>query len=810
MKVSLNWIKEYVDLPEDLSISQLAHDLTMRTVEVEGWENPADDLRKVVIGKILSVGPHPNADRLRICQVEVGREKPLQIVCGGSNLYENELVVVAAPGSMVRWHGEGEPVEIKAGKLRGEVSEGMICAADELDLGSLFPAEEEHIIMDLTEFPGAEAGIELSDLLGLDDMILEIDNKSLTNRPDLWGHYGLARELAAIYGKELKELPNFEAPECPQFNVNIDDSQDCPRYAATVWEGLENGPSPFPIQMRLHLLEQEPKNLLVDLSNWVMLATGEPNHGFDRELLGEEIHVRRAKEGEKIKLLDGQELKLSSEDMVIANASEAVALAGIMGGDKHSIQDNTKSMVFETAIFDHSHVRKSSQRYNTRSEAEARFEKGIDIARVDQALGMMQALLAKYQPEAKITAHRDLRKVELETKKIKLDTKWLSSRLGQEVNTKEVEKLLTPLGFQLEEEGEDIVSVTVPSWRATGDVEETADLVEETARMIGYENFEAAPPVVRLASAIKEGALDLDRRIREFLAFEGEMQEVFTYPWMDEKLQRLCGQISDTSFKMSPAPAPELAHLRRSLLPGLLHAMKVNERYFEEFAIFEAGQVFEKIESELNPESNKDPVPTMRKHVAGLLFGADAWDLYLRAKGILETMPRRCSFGAFSFQKAEAPEWADRETYTAIFDQEGKQVGGLGLLSVASRDELSVRRGHAALFELKLDLIKSFDSRENEFEALPQFPQVEMDLSVLIPEEKTWAELVEEIGKRVDHIEFVDEYRGKQVPEGKRSITFRVRFGKEDGTMSAEEIEEKRQQLLKRLEKKLGAEIRSL
>lgn len=810
MKVSLNWIKEYVDLPKELSMTQLAHDLTMRTVEVEGYENPADGLRQVVIGTILSVAAHPDADRLRVCEVEVGKDRALQIVCGGSNLYVGEKVVVAAPGSRVRWHGEGEPVEIQVGKLRGVVSEGMICAADELSLGALFPAADEHEIMDLTDFPGAESGVELAELLDLDDMILEIDNKSMTNRPDLWGHYGLARELAAIYKRPLKCLPVFEKPAgLAEYDITVENGEDCSRYAATVWEGLENGPSPFAMRMRLQLLGHTPRNLLVDLSNYVMLATGEPNHAFDYEQAGDHITVRRAREGEKIELLDETELTLCPEDLVIANTHEAMALAGIMGGKAHSIRGNTVKMVFETAVFHPAQIRKTSQRYDIRTDSETRFEKGIDQARVDQALGLMQALLSELQPQAKLVAQGDVWARKQEEISLELDLNWLSRRLGRELYPIELDDLLKPLGFSTENIENNKVTVRVPSWRATGDISLNADLVEEAARMIGYENFEAIAPGVELHGAVQAPAPDLNRKVREFLASRGGLREVYTYPWQEDRFVRLCGE-DERTLCLSAPPAPEQATLRSSLIPGLLHAMKTNERYFEEFGIFESAQVFLKRELQ---EDSGDParyLPDCPTHLGALIFGNDAWALYRRAKGILEAMPRQCSFEPFSFRPAEeAAPWADRTTFTDILDARGERIGVLGLLSAAGKTELSVRRGNAAVFELDLSRVIPLPSRSNHFLALPQYPQVEMDFSILCSEELSWREIEEEIGKRVDQLELIDEYRGKQVPQGKKSLTFRVRYGRKDATLTAEEIEEKRTQLMNKLSKKLGAEIRA-
>lgn len=807
MKVSLNWIKDYIDLPADLTMEKLAYDLTMRTVEVEGWENPADGLRKVVIGQILSVEPHPDADRLRVCMVDIGAEQPLQIVCGGSNLRVGQKVVVAAPGSMVRWHGEGEPVEIKVGKLRGVRSEGMICASDELDLGGLFPAAESHEIMDLTDFPGAEAGVEVGELLKLDDMILEIDNKSMTNRPDLWGHYGIARELSAIYGLELKPLPVFELPASyDAYNVEIENPEDCPRYAATVWEGLQNGPSPYWLKLRLHLLGHNPRTLLVDLSNYVMLATGEPNHAFDHKAVGDMIRVRRARQGDHLVLLDDQEPRLSQEDILICADQEPVALAGIMGGKGHSIEADTQKIVFETAIFSPRRVRSSSQRHDIRTDSETRFEKGIDDARVDQAMALMQSLLKELQPEARITAHCDQHPQKQPETVILLDRTRVEKSLGREISGEEIEGLLKPLGFTCRMQSESELLVTVPCWRATGDVEEEADLIEEIARMIGYENFDYVAPTIELKHAVKAENFDLERRVREYLPVRCGLQEVFTYPWVEEKLLNVCGYPDEQSIAIVPPPSPETRYLRQSLLPGLIGAAKLNERYYSEFGLFEMTQVFAK-----NEQRNADgePLPVCDVHLGAVLFGSDAWRSFRELKGIIEMLPRYCACEELRFERREKGPWADPEVWLDITDKTGQKLGSLSLLSLAAKKEIGFKRGDLALLEINMTALKALASRTNHFTPLPQFPLVEMDFSVLCDEGVKWEDIIAEIGKRVSSVEFKEEYRGKQVPEGKKSLMFRVRFGKEDGTMSSEEIEEKRKSLVNRLSKKLNIEIRS-
>lgn len=383
MLLSLNWIKEYVDFPTDLTLEKLSHDLTMSTVEVEGIEDLGESLKNILVGKITKVESHPSADRLRVVMVNIGQEEDVQIVCGGSNLEVGQDVVVAIPGSFVTWHGEGDKVEIKASKLRGVESYGMICASEEIGLAGLFPSKDNHEIMDITHL-NAKAGEEISKVLNINDQILEIDNKSMTNRPDLWCHYGMARELAAIYKLKLKELPKINLENLSSgFDVEIENKEKCRRYSNLVYENVVVKDSPYWLKNALNKVGIRPKNLLVDITNYVMMVTGNPNHAFDKKKLSEKIVVRDAKKDEKLTLLDEQELKLKEEDLVIADNKQAIALAGIMGGIDDSISNDTNEMVIEVASFDKLSIRHTAKNYGLRTESSIRFEKGIDSDRVD-------------------------------------------------------------------------------------------------------------------------------------------------------------------------------------------------------------------------------------------------------------------------------------------------------------------------------------------------------------------------------------------------------------------------------------------
>lgn len=802
MKISLKWIKNYVDLPETLTMEKLSYDLTMRTVEVEGYESFREKYAHIVVGEILSVSPHPDADKLRVTSVNVGEGEPVQIVCGGSNLYEGEKVVVALPGAMVVWHGEGEPVKIKKTKMRGVESYGMICGADEVGLSDLFPPSGDHEIVDL-KGTDCKAGDSVADVVGFDDEVLEIDNKSLTNRPDLYCHYGIARELAAIYGLELKELPTFEAPKVPEYEIKIEDPALCQRYVGMVFSGMENRPSPLWLKTALLSVGMRSINLIVDLTNYVMLSVGQPTHAFDKIHVKGGIVVRSAKKGETLKLLDDTVLELDETNLLIADHEKAIGLAGIMGGKDDSVLPETTEVVLEVANFNYSSVRHSLKEFDLRTEAAIRFEKSLDTQRVDQALGLFQKLLKELMPSATIEAMTDCYPVKTAPRDVVVKLSFLNERLGRTVTAEEVLNYLKPLGFDVSANGETL-TVKVPSWRGTGDISLPDDVLEEVARMIGYENFELIHPTVRLNSAINQRAFTMERELREFLAFRAGFREIYTYPWIEDFYIRAAGMESEEMLALDNPPSPTAAHLRMSLIPGLLHAVEVNHNNFDEFRIFEMAHVF--LPGTYSPSSPDEVLPVEEKRLAGAVVGKDVEKLFFTMKGVLEGF-RRLRTEPIHFEAGEAPAWAEKKLCLHILSGE-KVIGVLAAASVKALSDAGIKKTEAVFFELNVDAMQPLDSRTNRFEHLPLFPLVSKDFSVLIDETVTWAEMEAVIRPLVKVVRFMDEYRGRQIPSGKKSVMFRIETGSDERTLTSEDIEAKMEQIVRKLAGKFGAELR--
>ncbi len=811
MKLSLNWIKDYVKLPDDMDLTRLAYDLTMSTVEVEGAESLAERFDKIIVGEIKEVLPHPNADKLRVCRVDIGEGEIKDIVCGGSNLEVGMKVVVACPGAMVRWHGEGEPVEIKNAKLRGVASFGMICASVEVGLADLFPAGDDHEIMDVTSF-GAEAGTPLAEALDLDDIILEIDNKSMTNRPDLWGHYGIARELAALYDLPLVEFDKYVPETNEEYDVRIKDVDRCPRYIGAKVEGLSVKPSPFRMQSRIWRVGMRPINALVDVTNYVMLATGQPTHVFDSNHIIDHIEVRRANEGEKLQLLNDKELALSTDDLVIADAEGAVALAGVMGGAKDSVLPDTDSVILEVANFESRGVRRTALRYDNRTEASSRYEKAVDPERCDQALSLAMKLFSELYPEMKVTAFKDLYEKKLERKEIDVEFDWLDRRLGKRIPQEIVAKKLGTMGYEVTftETGMHIV---VPTWRSTGDVSIKADIMEEVARMYGYENFEATTITTSFDGAINQLSVDLVRRVKEYLAFRCNMQEIFTYPWMTDEFVTALMPSTDGILALATPPSPNERYIRSSLLPNICKAIVKNERNFDEFDIFEEAQIF--LDSDYTSEYAGEKLPAQKKHLGCAFVGSadKVSELFRRAKGVIGSMPRYTHMEAFTFEKREKPYWADETVWLNIC-LDGKKIGDLALLSKKAALACGIKVLSAVLVELDMDSLVPFKSRTNRFSRMPEFPMNDYDLSFLVDSMVKWDEIYAAVmakkNELLHDVKFVDEYKGKQIPAGKKSVTIRLVIGSDEKTLTGSEIETVANGVVKKLVKNIAAEVRTV
>lgn len=806
MRVSLNLIKKYVDLPDKLTDEDIARDMTLRTVEVEHVENTALKYHDIVVGKILEVNKHPNADRLKICITDIGEAEPVQIVCGGSNLYAGEYVVVSKPGADVVWHGEGEPVKVEKTKMRGEVSYGMICASSEVYLSDFFPATDETEIIDLKGID-CKPGDNIADLIFMNDTVLEIDNKSLSNRPDLWGHYGIARELSAIYNVPLKELPKYEIDaNIPKYNVEIKEPDKCRRYVAVEIDGIYEKSSPLWMQSLLVKTGQRPINAIVDITNYVMVAVGQPLHAFDKtHVSGEKIVVRNAKKNEELLLLDNNKIELTTDDLVISDESDAMALAGIRGGKKDSILPDTKGVVLEVANFSANTVRKTGKRFAEKTDASIRYEKGMDTQRVDEGVNLALELIKEIFPDSKIIKYVDVYPNKTPNNRIEVTEEFLDTRLGKKIPREKIEQILSALGYDVTYK-DGTYDVIVPTWRSTGDVTLKDDVMGDIARILSFDSFEPKNIDITIEHAIKQNDVLLDRRIKEYLSLRCGFYEIYTYPWIDEKYIHAAKINLDNSLRLATPPAPELAYLRSSLIPGMLEAIAKNLRYYDEFNLFETSQVY--LKGDYRPSEEDEVLPIQHNYLTGCIVGKNARDIFYQAKGVLENMARYCHMEELKLEQLEKPGWADKNAYLNI-TLDGEVIGSLGLVSIQALSEAKIKRANVAMFEINADKLIPYASRTNKYERLPELPLVEKDLSLIVDKDVAWSTLSDSIKSLVAEVEFVDEYRGEKIPDGKKSITLKVKMINEGTTMTSEQITEKINKILKVLDKKCGATLRT-
>ena len=806
MKVSLNWVKKYVDLPENITTKQMATDLTLRTVEVEGYENTEEKFHDIIVGKVLEVNEHPNADKLKVCKVDIGEKEPRQIVCGGSNLYPNEMVVVCKPGAEVYWHGEAELMKIKDSKVRGVDSYGMICGAEEVYLENIFPAKEEAEIVDLAGID-CYPGQSITEIIDMKDVVLEIDNKSLTNRPDLWGHYGIARELSAIYDVDLKPIEKVEIDsKLPKYDVEIEDSSKCQRYVAVEIDNVYEKRSPLWMQSAIIKGGMRPINAIVDITNYVMMAVGQPLHAFDKTHVdGNKIIVRNAREGEELLLLDNNSIELTTDDLVISDVNDAMALAGIRGGKKDSILPETTSVVLEVANFTAKTIRKTGKRFDEKTDASIRYEKNIDTQRVDEGLNLALALFKEIFPESKVVAYNDVYPVKTKNEKIDVTEEFLDTRLGKKIDRETITRVLTRLGYEVNYKN-GTYSVVVPTYRSTGDVSLKDDVMGDIARLLSFESFEAQPLTISFDHAVLQNNVLLETRIKEYLSSRCGFYEIFTYPWINEKYINAASIDKNNSVKLATPPSPEEAYLRSSLVPGMLEAISKNLRYFDNFKMFEMAQVF--IKGEYHESSDDETLPIHKKLLTGSIVGSNPKEIFYELKGVVENLSRYTHMKELSFTtECEKPSWADINAYLAI-KLDDEVVGYMGLLSVKTMNDAKIKRTNVAIFELDSDMFVPLESRTNKFKHIPVLPSVEKDLSLIVDENITWAEILKYIRSKASSIKFIEEYRGNQIPEGKKSIMLRVTFDSGDNTLTSDEINTKLDAIIRTLNKMCGAVLR--
>lgn len=779
MKISYRWLNRHVDLA-GVSPERVAELLTLHTAEVDSVTRFAPALDAVTVGHVHSRARHPDADKLSVCQVDLGTGQLAQIVCGAPNVAQGQKVAVATPGSVL----PGD-FKIKVSKIRGQESQGMICSERELGLG-----EEHDGIWVLPS--DAALGQPVAKALGLEDWIIEIDNKSLTHRPDLWGHRGIARELAALLGKKLLPLPTGLPKPKGNRTVGVRiDTPGCLRYVALPVAGVVNGRSPDWLRHFLLAAGQRPIDLLVDVSNFAMLDLGQPNHFFDGAAVGEAgIVVREARENERFTTLDGQQRNLVAGDLLIAAGDHPVALAGVMGGAESKVTEQTSQLVLELATFRATPVRKTSQRLALRSESSARFEKSLDPALIDETGPAILALLAELSPGAHLAGPAaeagDWRR---EPIRVALRPDRVRDVLGKAVPDDTQRSVLEHLGFGVDGSGS-TWTVTVPSWRATKDVSIEEDLIEEIGRTVGYASLGEAALVADLAPAPRDERRELVRALENRLAGAARFHQVETYSFLPDALARHLG-IADLPHVQVQNPIAEgWQRMRRSVAPSLVGLLPDNLRQRSEVRLFEIGKGY-------LPEVPSAAGEPKEVHELALVLAApkraSAGETALlgslaRLRGAMEALTAAAGAAVPTWARADqtpgfvAPAYAHPARAAVL----GAGLGWAAELHPAVARDLGIE-GDAAVAVLDLGALLALDRPGVRHRALPKFPGLTLDVALLIPDEVAAGELTDWIrtsGKGlVADVRLFDLFRGGSLAAGTKSLAFHVTLQAEDRTL---------------------------
>lgn len=803
MIISVNWAKEYVDF--GITPEELADRLTMAGLEVEGVQYRGKGLENIIVAEIVEMRPHPDAAKLSLCDVSDG-EKTYNIVCGANNMKPGDKVALAKIGTELPPGPKfPEGMTIKKAKIRGEVSEGMLCAENEIGLG-----EESDGIMILPA--ASKLGARLIDELELSDVIFEIN--VTPNRPDCLSVVGIAREIAAILGTELK-YPDLGVPESGEdinslAKVELLDSQKCPRYSCRVIKNVGIGPSPAWLRTKLESSGIRSINNVVDVTNYVLLELGQPLHAFDYDLIEDKkIIVRAAGEGEIIKTLDGVERKLTPEDLLICDGKRPVALAGVMGGSNTEVSDSTKNILLESAYFDPSTVRKTSRKTGLKSESSYRFERGVDPNGVSRALDRAAALMAELSGGQVAKGRIDEYPVKIEPALVGLSLTRVNSILGTGIDAEEIMRISEGLGFDKSAESNGTITLRIPTWRV--DVTREIDIIEEVARLHGYGSVPVTLPPVIMKSEVMDPVKKVDRRFREIF-ITGGFSEAINFSFEDYELLSLFGK-SEALRILNPLSS-EGAAMRTSLLPGLIRNAALNlNRQEQDVRLFEIGKIF------IPGGEGGLPVEITKLAAAAAgrrqpeLWDKEEFDFYDLKSLLDKGLDALSVSSAVKFRRAAEIGFL-HPGKSAVLSAGGEDCGFIGELHPDLSERLGISK-RLYIAELDLDaLTRQFRKTRKAFTPLPRFPSVRRDIALIVDEETPASSILDEIGKLdsklVEDAQVFDVFTGGPVEKGKKSIAVSLQLRAQDKTLTEDEINKVQDKTIKKLRLALGADLRTI
>lgn len=786
MFVSMNWIKDFVDL-EGQDLEKLIHRFTLSTAEVEDIEYKGRDIKEVVVGEILSCENHPDSDHLHVLKVDAG-DQIYDVVCGASNAR------AGLKTAFCRLGGQVGDLKIKSTKLRGCVSNGMCCSEKEIGI-----SDNHDGIMELDA--ALVNGTDLKALYPIEDLVFEVDNKSLTNRPDLWGHYGMAREFAALTNQHMKELPVMENDYTGENEVDISITNQALayRYTSVRIENITRQVSPMEMKIRLFYCGTRAINLLADLTNYLMLELGQPMHAFDGTKI-EKIVVGTPEQNFRFTTLDGTEREITPDTLMIYNDKTPVAIAGIMGGLDSEITDRTNSVVLESANFDGISIRKSASRLTLRTDASARYEKTLDPEMTMLAVKRFMKLLKDADPDCHaVSKISDVYVYQYPKLSVQFDKHFVDRYTGIDISCERIRLTLEQLGFATEQNGEEFVTA-VPSWRATKDVSMKADIIEEITRIYGYDNFAVKTTLSPLLPAKTSERRKEENLIKDILVKMFAMNEVHTRVWCDPDALRNIGLMPEDNVRIL-GNTDENGILRTSFMQSFLPLIYNNRNYAPSFGIFEIGRIVSGV--------REDGTARERRMLGVAIYSKETAEksLYIKAVQIVNTIVNQLKHKKAEYTKIQPEHIWQHPKNTAGIVLDTTAIGNLYTLHPKTLGKIS-KNGSVVCIEIDMDALLKVEATVLQFAEPSRFPTVEYDLSLLLPEgvrfgaiSECWSKLFK---KHLKEVSVIDIYDAETV----KSVTVRFSFGLDDRTLTGEEVQKSIDSILANLET-IGVKMKS-
>ncbi len=770
MFLSMNWISDFVDL-SGLDKVELINKFSLSTAEVENEIFfKGSDLSGIVVAEIKSIEDHPESKKLHLLKVDIGEDELVDVVCGAPNVRLGMKTAFAKLGAKI-----GE-ITIAPRKLAGYNSNGMCCSEAEIGI-----SDDNSGIMEITD--DVKNGTELKDIYEIDDIVFEVDNKSLTNRPDLWGHYGIAREFAALSGRPLKPLDVVDLKQydgLKKIDMKIEDPL-CYRYSCMQVENITRSISPVNMRIRLYYCGMRAINFLADLTNFLMLEMGQPMHAFDSRKVGK-IRIKRFDKPFTFKTLDEVERNIDENTLMICNGDTPVAIAGIMGGLDSEIVEDTTTLTLESATFDAASIRKSTVRLAHRTDASMRYEKSLDPEMTDVAIARFLKLLTDYDKDVKVVSSlTDEYVYKYDDVTLTFDKAFVDKYTGIEISDEQILKTLTSLGFKASQD-KDVFTVDVPSWRATKDVTIKADIIEEITRIYGYDNFDVNTTRSPLYPVRMDEVKCDEEKIKDILVKRYNLHELHSYVWAYNDEQKALGIPVEENIKLANATNPNIETIRRSIIPTQLCQVKSNIGYAPEFGIFEIGRVVEGVD-----ENN---LCVEKKKLAVTLYSKvdDIKTLYFKLRDILATITDDIKHKELTFKKAEPSHSFEHPVNLNEIILDGEVIGKIGIVHPTVAKKID-KKGSVVYAELDVEKFAAIQNAGIVYSEPSKFPPMTYDLSVELNSgtffsnlRECWKGLGEDIMKGV---KIVDTYDTETI----HSITIRFEFSSNERTLSSGEVQ---------------------